>query len=216
MSTVVRDAYRSIGVSFNAEAISRGYYPRGGGRVTVEIEPASRILPTVHTPPEASPAVRLSSRCGKLPRHVAERQLAAMQDVLASRGVTVVSRAVTVEESLSPGSSCLASAVGEGRWIGADGIGAKGRPAEDVGKDVGTRMCSTLETGASFDQNLADMIAPLLALAPGPSFLLVPEVTLHLRTCMQVASLFTGCSFTTSASGRASNVEIFPGPRHNA
>ena len=36
-ATVVRHAFSMVGVGFSAETLSRGYYPRGGGRARVSI-----------------------------------------------------------------------------------------------------------------------------------------------------------------------------------
>ena len=210
LSTVVAKAYRLLGISFRVEAARRGYYPNGGGRVVAEVEPASSLRP-VNLGPQAGPAsVDLTSRCAGLPRHVAERQLDSMERVLASSGIQVASKALSEEQADSPGSSVLAAATEGGRILGADAIGARGKRAEEVGREAAQRFVSVLNSGAPVDSNLADMIAPLLSLAREPSTLFVPEVSLHLKTSLYVANLFTGCAHSWREEGKGFVVEVRP------
>ena len=120
------------------------------------------------------------------------------------------------EEADSPGTTVLASLVSGRAIIGADSLGARGKRAEDVGREAGSRMASLIESGAAVDSNLADMLCPLLSLAEGDSALRVQEVSPHLRTGMYVAGLFTGCDCTQAKEGRTSLVRVRPKSGHNA
>ncbi len=216
MATVAAAGYARLGIPFKMSAARRGYYPRGGGRVTAEVGPAS-LPPSLDLPPsDEQYAADLVSRCAGLPRHVAERQLESMERVLTAAGLKVGSKQLTEEQADSPGSSVLASVTEGGRVMGADAIGARGRRAEDVGRDAGQRLLSALGTGAPVDANLADMLAPLLSLAEKPSALVVPEVSLHLKTSLHVAKLFTGCDYSWKERGPAFSVEVSPVSGHNA
>src|SRR5208283_3071163 len=73
--TIVRRAYGAVGIKFSARAVRRGYYPRGGGRAIVEVEPCEALRPLQLAESPLVEAVDLTSRCAMLPRHVAERQL---------------------------------------------------------------------------------------------------------------------------------------------
>lgn len=209
-------AYGLLGIEFEAAASKRGYYPRGGGRVTAEVKPAA-ALRAVRLERGVGPArADLVSRCGHLPRHVAERQMEAMVRVLSASGVEVGSRTLSEEGADSPGSSVLASVTNAGRLLGVDALGARGRSAEDVGEEAAQGLAASLRSGASVDSNLADMIAPLLSLADGESSLFVPEVSLHLKTGLHVARLFTKCDFSYVQEGGAYVVTVTPVSGHNA
>jgi RNA 3'-phosphate cyclase len=210
VSTVVRRAYGLLGIQFEATASRRGYYPRGGGKVTATVEPAASLRPVKLTRGIGPASADLVSRCGRLPRHVAERQLETMVRVLSASGVDIGSKTLSEEEADSPGSSVLASISKGGQLLGSDGLGAKGRSAEEVGERAAEGLVSTLRSGASVDSNLADMVAPLLSLAEGESSLLVPQVSLHLKTGLHVARLFTGCESSYVEDGRACLVSIRP------
>lgn len=213
LEVVVRAAYRRIGVEFDAEAASRGYYPRGGGRVAASIGPCASLRPLDLPPGEKPRGVVLQSRCAGLPRHVAERQLAAASDVLEGAGIRVLERKVAEESSVSPGSSILASFTGTDVFLGSDAIGAKGVPAEEVGRAAAEKFVQEARSGACLDLNLADMVIPLLALAPSPSRVRVREVTPHLGSGLETAGLFTSCSWSFDPQAGSTVVTVVPGRR---
>jgi RNA 3'-terminal phosphate cyclase (ATP) len=205
-----------MGFTFKLNSTKRGYYPRGGGKVSVEVGPAAALRPVSLTAPRTVAKVDLVSRCACLPRHVAERQLESMVRFLSSSGVPVGSRTLGEEKADSPGSSVLAYTASGGYIMGADAIGARGKRAEDVGEQAAGKLSSSLSSGAAVDTNLADMIAPLLSLADGTSTLRVPEVSLHLKTGLHVARLFTACECSWREDGAACMVSIRPNQGHNA
>ncbi|HUK79976.1 MAG TPA: RNA 3'-terminal phosphate cyclase [Nitrososphaerales archaeon] len=208
---VVRAAYESIGIDFTLAAQRRGYYPRGGGRVAAHIEPTSGLRPLDLLEKQEAKEVILESRCGLLPRHVAERQLKSATADLVHADFVVSSTELTEEHSDSPGSSLLAFQVSHSKYIGADGIGAKGKPAEEVGRETAARFIAAARSGGCLDPNLADMVIPLLSLAPGHSRILVPAVTPHLVSGLELASQFTGCSWSVEQGEGVEAVTVLPG-----
>ncbi|HUI23698.1 MAG TPA: RNA 3'-terminal phosphate cyclase [Nitrososphaerales archaeon] len=207
---VVRAAYESVGIDFTLAVHRRGYYPRGGGRVTASIGPSAGLRPLDLTEKRDVREVTLLSRCGRLPRHVAERQLESATADLESAGFAVASTEPAEEQSDSPGSSLLACHLSPSRFIGADGIGAKGKPAEEVGRETASRFTAAARSGGCLDSNLADMVIPLLSLAPGRSRILVPAVTPHLVSGLELASQFTGCSWSVGQGEGVKTVTVSP------
>jgi len=210
LQQVLREAFSSVGINFEINARRRGYYPRGGGLVSAVIEPSRGVLPLDLTAEPRVPGAMLVSRCGHLPRHVAERQLASASDQLGRSGIKVLVAAVSEEQADSPGSSILAYFTGNGGFIGGDSIGARGKPAEEVGSEAAERFTSAAASGAPVDSNLADMIIPLLSLAPKPSMVRVPRVTEHLRSGLLLAAQFTSCKWSEREEGRTTVVEVDP------
>jgi RNA 3'-phosphate cyclase len=208
---VVGPAYERIGIGFRVVVRRRGYYPRGGGRVTATIEPSAGLVPLDLVEKHATKKVTLVSRCGHLPRHVAERQLESAAAGLVREGFGVASTKLTEEESDSPGSSLLAYNVSPSKYIGADGIGAKGKPAEEVGRETASRFIAAARSGGCLDPNLADMVIPLLSLAPGLSRVAVPAVTPHLASGLELASQFTGCRWSAEEGEGGVTVSVSPG-----
>ena len=207
---VLREAFSSIGIKFELTARRRGYYPRGGGLVSALIEPSGGVIPLDLSTKPRVPGAMLVSRCGHLPRHVAERQLASASEQLERSGVNVLVSAVSEEQADSPGSSVLAYFAGNGGFFGGDAIGARGKPAEEVGREAAERFASAASSGASMDPNLADMVIPLLSLAPAASKVRVPLVTEHLKSGLHLAAQFTSCRWSIRDEGKAAVVEVAP------
>jgi len=207
---VVREAYARIGIDFTISARRRGYYPRGGGNISAAIAPCAELKPLDLTEGQGVRDVLLVSRCGRLPRHVAERQLASARAELAKASFGVSSSELSEEQSDSPGSSLLAYFVGPSKFIGADGIGVKGKPAEEVGRDSASRFVVAALSGACLDSNLADMVLPLLSLAHKASRVAVPRVTSHLQSGLELASQFTGCRWSVHEGEGVSTVSVSP------
>ena len=208
---VLQEAYAAVGIRFDAKVSRRGYYPRGGGRVRVDIEPCEKMNPLNLLGISHVGAAGIVSRCAMLPRHVAERQLSAAASVLDGAGIRSGQREVTEGDADSPGSSILIYSTGGGALLGCDAIGARGRPAEAVGREAAGSFIEAVRSRACVDSNLADMVLPLLSLAPGPSRVRVPSVSSHLKTGLALAKQFTSCEFAMVQEGSSWVVSVMPG-----
>ena len=211
-STVLAPCMSRLGIPFSLEVSRRGYYPKGGGRAKVTIGPCKELSPLDLRSRGAGPAPEISivSRAGSLPRHVAERQLSAAVSTLRRNGLVAKNTSLHSEDSISPGSSILISALTDTCYLGADAIGARGKPAEKVGEESAEGFAKAFGSGACVDGNLVDMIAPLLLLARGPSSLLAPEVTGHLTTSLHVARQFVDAEWHSEPQGGGALVTINP------
>lgn len=207
---VVRRAYSSAGIEFEMKVLRRGYYPRGGGRVTAVVRPSKGIRPVVLAASEGPHDVRVFSRCGSLPAHVAERQKDAAVDVLRRAGYAAGAAEATSGDADSPGSSVLVCSVGQGEYLGCDSLGERGRPSEDVGRASAEAMVEVLRSGATIDSNLADMLLPLLSLADGPSTTRLPAISSHLQTTLSIAKQFTSCDYTLEDAGGGWVAKVVP------
>ena len=208
---VVRRAYGAIGIKFSAKAVRRGYYPRGGGRAVVNVEPCEALRPLQLTESPRVEAVDLTSRWALLPRHVAERQLSSAAAALEEKGLSIGQKLVAEEQADSPGSSVLVSSSGDSFFLGSDELGARGRPSEEVGRAAAERFASWTQSGACVDDNLADMLAPLLSLASDSSALRVARVSKHLDTGFYIAKLFSSCEYSVREEGQGAVVAVRPG-----
>jgi RNA 3'-phosphate cyclase len=207
---VVRHAFAAIGIKFEATALRRGYYPKGGGKVKAIVEPCKSVVPIDLLVRPSLSEVSVRSRCGSLPSHVAERQLNAASATLEKSGFRVGVDDVAAEQTDSPGSSVLVYSTGQGFFLGSDGIGARGKPAEEVGADVAEGFVSAAGSGSCLDSNLADMVLPLLSLAPGASRVRIPEVTAHLESGLRLANKFTSSVSSIESHGKSAVVTITP------
>jgi RNA 3'-terminal phosphate cyclase (ATP) len=151
---------RRAGASIEVTVLERGYYPRGGGRVRVAVEPG---LPGPIAIPEEGEC-GLVSCSANLPGHVTERQATAAGELL--RNVAGISCTATLdarEGGPSTGSSVTA-------WCGAKGavaLGRRGLPAEEVGKAAARALAEELAGPGTVDVHLADQLLVYLALCGG-------------------------------------------------
>jgi RNA 3'-phosphate cyclase len=191
----------------------RGYYPKGGGKITVEIVPhyCRSDYPGLdafcRAVAEGAGRVDLVER-GKLismrgvshaslglqRARVAERQAEAagnlVREQLAHAGVDPTIEEV-YEKTLSPGSGiCLWALYESGSILGGDGLGERGKPAEDVGIRAAAQLLAQMDSGGCVDRYLADQLVSIIALFGGRYY--ASEVTRHTKTNVWVAEKFLG------------------------
>jgi RNA 3'-terminal phosphate cyclase len=77
--------------------------------------------------------------------------------------------------------------------VGADALGEKGKPAEEVGREAARQLMETLHTEAAVDVHLADNLIPLLALLGGA--VKTARITDHIRANAHVCEQFLGMRF---------------------
>ncbi len=179
-ASVFLPALRSFGaiVRLDEQAMQRGYYPRGGGRVSLLVEPG-HLGPARFSgggQEDDQPArVRGVSHCSNLPEHVATRQAKAAEEALHEAGYE---SAIDCQVLRLPSTGS-----GITLWrggMGASSLGERGLPAEKVGRTAATMLIAELASRASVDVHLADQLIVYLALAGGE--LSVREVSLHAST----------------------------------
>ncbi|HXZ87473.1 MAG TPA: RNA 3'-terminal phosphate cyclase [Candidatus Binataceae bacterium] len=181
---------RRAGVAVNISAAKRGYYPRGGAEVEVEIAPA-RPRPIIATERGRLKEIRvLSSAASVLKnRKVAERQI---EGAVAMLGALPIAPKTSIEyaSSHSAGSAMCIVAEFEKTVVGASALGARGKMAEKVGLEAAENFLAEFNSTGCLDRHMADQILPYMALAPTASRVTVTEVTEHCRTNMWVIEKF--------------------------
>ncbi len=192
---VILPAYKLLGIQTELQVKRRGYYPSGGGTVRVRIKPVKE-LKSLNLISSDHPLPSVISLCSKLPRSVAERQLRAAKDYLLNQGINLKDFEISVEDSISPGSSILVYSVDEqGPFLGGDAIGEKGKPSEEVGKEAARLFSEEYLSNTPVDKHIGDMLVTFLPFAKNESKFMVSKVTQHLRTNLHIASIFTKCQY---------------------
>ncbi|MDS0475331.1 RNA 3'-terminal phosphate cyclase [Natrinema sp. 1APR25-10V2] len=180
---------RRFGVETTCEVDRRGFYPDGGGRATLRLEPST--LESIAILERGSfEGVRLYSTESEslADRDVAHRQAEGALERLDPGAGEVLERRETTTESLSPGSA-LVIRVDHGTGIaGFSALGERGKPAERVGEDAADAANRFLEGVAPVDRHMADQLLVLLAVAGGR--VRVPAVTDHLQAGCELLAEF--------------------------
>ncbi len=186
-----------FGGKIEVKLLRRGHYPRGGGRVVVEVEPVKDYLKPINiVKHKGIVAVRGKSHAVRLPKHVAERQAHAASAVIAEKlGLEPLIDIEYYERGrdphLGPGSGIVVYAESRsGTRLGADSLGEKGKPAEKVGREAALKLVEDIGTGMGFDRHMADMIIPYMFLARGTSVAGVARLTSHALTAIRITKMF--------------------------
>jgi len=190
---------KKIGYRGHLETVRRGHYPRGGGLVKFSSGGATKLQATSFEKPLSVSKIHGISHAVALPRHVAERQVAAARKNLEEAKLPSASIDVEVVEDrrqMSPGSGIVLSAETQnGNILGADALGERGRPAEEVGSTAGRILVEEVESGAMLDRHMGDIVVPYLVLADGTSDVSISRVPQHTMTNVKVAEWLAGTKF---------------------
>ena len=168
-----------FGVKTNIDVERYGFYPKGGGKVKIEIEGIKKLRSVKFLERGSLKGISAFSIVSKelQKAKVAERQISGLEEIVGK-----VNGSFQYVDSLSVGTSLLAIAEYENCILGKDGLGEKGKRAEDVGREVGLELKKSIESNACLDKFMADQILIFAALAEGTSEFTIEEFTEHVNT----------------------------------
>jgi RNA 3'-terminal phosphate cyclase (ATP) len=200
---------RAMGADVTFTLERHGVLPDGGGRLVLDVRGgALRPIEVVRAGPVV--ARRAIAIVARLPRHVAERELAVAQERLGPPAAVRGSRPLhvpmacevrelpddgphnvfMVEVELESGARELATAHGR-----------KGYPAEDVADDALDELEDFLEAGVPVGAHLADQLLLPLAVAGGGRFRTLGPLSLHATTNIEIIQQFLDVPIRTEPAG---------------
>jgi RNA 3'-terminal phosphate cyclase (ATP) len=201
LKNVFLPALAKFGVGANLDLRRRGYYPRGGGLVALEVVPGP-LRPAFLEAQDTVP-IQGVSHCSNLPEHVARRQAESAGEALREAGYAV-GISLEVLEVPSTGSGITL-------WSGFKGacaLGERGVRAESVGRAAADEMILELRSRASVDVHLADQLVPYLALAGGGYT--AREISRHASTNIWTARHLLSREIVVSRDGALFRIEGRP------
>lgn len=178
-----------VGFIGEVERLRTGYYPAGGGRATIRLEPST--LEALHLDDRgALDRVEIVSRASTelADQEVAERQARRAATRLENEGIAVARPTTEYVESNSPGSTLLLRAVFDGSLAGFDALGERGKPAEAVADEAVDRCIDFLEGEAAVDVHMGDQLLVALAIAGGR--IRAPALTAHMESSAELIAEF--------------------------
>jgi RNA 3'-terminal phosphate cyclase (ATP) len=178
-----------MGPKVSAKLIRHGFYPRGGGRIEIDIEPAP-----LHR-------IECLDR-GALLSQSATAYVAGLSGEIAVREIAEAKKRLPdwPEDAFAirqlpgdqgPGNIILLEAVYEHATEISSGFGKFGISSEAIAKEAARRMAGFMATEAFAGPYLADQLLLPFALAGGGSFTTV-KPSQHSRTAADIIALFTG------------------------
>ena len=187
-------AVRALGFRLDTRLDTRlesaGFFPRGGGRVSLKVQPKQPLGPIQCTERGSLVNIRGVSGVANLTDEISTRQkhqalkrlypvcrdskIKSLRLPAPSKGTFILLKA-SFDHC---GSACYTA------------LGAPGKPAEQVADEVVDQLVAFLETDACLDHYLADQILLPLCLTEGQSTFRTSAVTGHLLTNAHVIQQF--------------------------
>ena len=188
-----------MGARVSAGVERRGYFPKGGGEVRVEIEPVETLKPLRIVQAREFQFEGKINISDSLPFDIAERiGKSASQTVLRSKMKTPE---IEMEsgKSFSPGCGVVLWAKSNEAILGSSALGEKRLPAKRVGYLAGKDLLEEIDAGATVDVHAFDQLLPYMALAAreGASEVLIRDWTAHAKAIQWLIKKFMGVDFLT-------------------
>lgn len=197
---------RQMGPKITAWLDRPGFYPAGGGKITVSIEPAPRLSPLDLRERGRIKSKKARAIVARLPHSIAERELR-----IASEMLLLDPECLQIEEmtnSRGPGNVLIIEMESERITETFTGFGTRGIRAEQVAEQTAGEVLEYLSADAPVGKHLADQLLIPLALAGGGIFKTLSP-TSHTLTNIEVLNRFLNAGIkVTEADGKTSVIEI--------
>jgi RNA 3'-terminal phosphate cyclase (ATP) len=183
---VLKEAYSRIGINFSIKLTKRGYYPKGGGEIKLEVYPSK--IKSINFSQRKTNNFKMICTFSKISREIIIEKLKIIEEKISKRNFNVEIE-IKEEKAIDSGASLLLYSIDENSIIGEDGLFNKKTQNFDLDFD---KFINNL-TG--MDKNLADMLVVPASLGGKRTVFQVKEITKHLETNLFVTSKITGCKY---------------------
>ncbi|UZE94211.1 MAG: RNA 3'-terminal phosphate cyclase [Candidatus Pacearchaeota archaeon] len=189
---VFSDFLAKMGVNIKTEILRYGFFPKGGGKMKVQVKPCKKLKPLSLT--ERGGLIKIDcwsiASSGLKQAKVAERQIESFEKQLKQK---INKKNIIYADSPSPGTAIHTHAHYKNCKLGADTLGKRGLPAEKVGKKCANLLLEEMK-GGGVDSHAVDQLLPFMALA-GKGKILANSITEHARTNSFVIEKFLPVKF---------------------
>ena len=183
---VLREAYSRMGIKFSINLIKRGYYPKGGGKINLEVLPSN--IKSISLNQRKTKNVKLFCSFSNLPNEVIKKHVKDIEKKLIEKSFLVETQ-ISEEIAIDSGASLLIFSIDEESIIGIDSIFDKKTEKFNLDLEDFT------ENNLSVDERLADMIVLPASLTNQMTVFQVKNISKHLETNLFVTSKITDCKY---------------------
>ncbi|KFM14655.1 RNA 3'-terminal phosphate cyclase protein [Marine Group I thaumarchaeote SCGC AAA799-D11] len=183
---VLREAYSRMGIKFSCDIKKRGYYPKGSGEISLEINPSN--VKAISLSKRKTNQAKIVCTFSKIPIEKIKDEIKLIEEKLTNKKF-VVKVEINEQEALDSGASLLVYSIDKNSIIGIDALFDNKTQRFDIDLD------EFLVDQLAVDENLADMLVVPASLAKGKTTFQVKKITKHLETNLFVTSKITGCRY---------------------
>ena len=188
-----------MGPQVSVDLQRHGFYPAGGGRLSIDIQPAAALSPITLTERGELLQRRCTGVVAGLPKEIAVREVNAAAAALEWPPECCEIQVLPPKEG--PGNILLIEVCSERVTEVFTGFGTRGVRAETVAERAAEQALEYLAAGVPVGRYLADQLLLPMALARGGSFSTLP-LSLHSQTNMQVIERFLDVRFQTRVASK--------------
>ncbi len=197
-----------MGAEVNVTLVRRGYYPRGGGEIAVQVRPG-RLRPLRLEQAGAVEKIRGLIHVANLPEHIATRMHQTAVRVLAAiAGIEIEQQILDRQQAIGQGGAIVLWTSGTQTPLGASAVAQRGVPAERIAERAARALREEISAGATLDIHAADQILIYAALAPGRSCFLVRTLSSHAQTALWLLQQFLPVNVSTAPAGACTRLDI--------
>ena len=176
-----------LGAKVTARLLRYGFYPAGGGKVEITIEPCAQWKRLELSERGALLHTRATALVANLPRSIAERELQVIGRKLNLAGQQL--EVLETTNSNGPGNAVMVQIDSANLTELFIAFGEKGVRAEEVATRVAHEARAYMASGAAVGEHLADQLLIPLAAGEGGVFTTM-KPTLHTTTNIEVIKRF--------------------------
>jgi RNA 3'-terminal phosphate cyclase (ATP) len=187
-----------LGARVSALLERHGFYPAGGGRIAVRVEPVQKLDPLELGARGEIVDRRVRVLISNLAKHIADREIKVALRLLNWSESTA--RVETVDAA-GPGNAVIIEIHSQHASEICTAFGEVGVVAEAVADRAGHAARRYLAAGVPVGCHLADQLLPLLAVGSGGSYRTL-SLTQHSITNAAIVRLFTGAAIEVTPDGR--------------
>ena len=167
-----------------------GFYPMGGGEISVEIDPVKKLVGKEWIKRNKEVIrIRGISTVANLSRSIAERQREHALKRIKMAGFDGEIQIVEAQAK-GRGSFLFIEVEYDDLRCGFSALGERGKPAEKVADEACEAFLNQHHTGRALDPHMADQILLYAALAEGNTYFTTSKITRHLLTNLWVLRKF--------------------------
>lgn len=181
---------QNMGAGVAVHLIKAGFYPAGGGSISIEVNPSVKWKPLSLMDKGNLIQEKIVGVISNLPASIIEKEVENIES-LSGRKFPVVE--IDKQKSLCPGNLVSIVEIYENITNVFTGFGEKTKSAASVGKEAYLEYARTLANDAPVPEHLADQLLLPMALA-GHGEMRIVEKSLHFVTNIEIIKLFLDVS----------------------